>query len=130
MLRHCSSWTSRHHCNLPCMPQPTVFERVRLSEGGIAWRLESSKFCRRWPSRDWDHRRNPLENYDLEVDASDPLGHRRIAPAETLRVNSGSGRIIEAYTPKSIAFRDGDHIRPVAPFLEVFVRASEDVLEP
>ena len=47
-----------------------------------------------------------------------------------MRVDSGSGRIIEAYTPKSIAFREGDRIRPVAPFLEVFVRTSENVLEP
>ena len=35
-----------------------------------------------------------------------------------------------AYTPDTIRFRDGDKIRPVAPFLEVFARTGADVLEP
>jgi hypothetical protein len=70
----------------------------------------------------------PLENYELVVE--DPLGYRRIEPAETLRVDRASGEVVEAYTPRDIRFRDGDRIRPVAPFLEVFARTSEDVLEP
>jgi hypothetical protein len=70
----------------------------------------------------------PLENYELVVD--EPLGHRKIVPAETLRVDPVTGTISEAYTPKEILFRDGDRIRPVAPFLEVFARTSPDSLEP
>ena len=59
----------------------------------------------------------PLENYDLVVE--DPLGYRTIRPCETLRVDPATGEL-EAYTPDTIRFRDGDKIRPVAPFLEVF----------
>jgi hypothetical protein len=70
----------------------------------------------------------PLENYDLVVE--DPLGHRTIRPCETLRVDRATGEIAQAYTPREIRFRDGDRIRPVAPFLEVFARTSADVLEP
>jgi hypothetical protein len=70
----------------------------------------------------------PLENYELVVDQ--PLDHRSIVPAETLRVDRATGEITEAYTPREILFRDGDRIRPVAPFLEVFARTAPDVLEP
>ena len=69
----------------------------------------------------------PLENYDLVVE--DPLGYRGIRPCETLRVDPATGEL-EAYTPDTIRFRDGDKIRPVAPFLEVFARTGADVLEP
>ena len=69
----------------------------------------------------------PLENYDLVVE--DPLGYRSIRPCETLRVDPATGEL-EAYTPDTIRFRDGDKIRPVAPFLEVFARTGADVLEP
>ena len=60
----------------------------------------------------------------------DPLGYRKIQPSETLRIDPATGEIIKAYTPSSIQFRDGDRIRPVAPFLEVFARTGEDLLEP
>jgi hypothetical protein len=70
----------------------------------------------------------PLENYDLVVE--EPLGHRTIRPIETFRVDRATGEIAEAYTPEAILFRDGDRVRPVAPFLEVFARTSDDVLEP
>lgn len=71
----------------------------------------------------------PLENYDLVV--ADPLGHREIRPAETLRVDPASGEIVEAYQPEApVKFRDGAHIRPVAPFLEVFAQTGPDTLEP
>jgi hypothetical protein len=70
----------------------------------------------------------PLENYELVVD--EPLGHRKIVPSETLKVDRATGAIAEAYTPHEIVFRDGDRIRPVAPFLEVFARTAPDVLEP
>lgn len=80
---------------------------------------------------------HPMENYELCVE--DPLGPRKIKPAETLRVDEVTGEITEAYWPKlvrlidgweTIALRDGDQIRPVAPFLEVFARTSDGVLEP
>lgn len=71
----------------------------------------------------------PLENYDLVVE--DPLGHRTICPAETLRVDPASGEISEAYRPQApVKFRDGPHIRPVAPFLEVFARTDAETLVP
>lgn len=70
----------------------------------------------------------PLENYELVVDQ--PLDHRRIVPSETLKVDGATGEITEAYTPREILFRDGDRIRPVAPFLEVFARTAPNALEP
>jgi hypothetical protein len=70
----------------------------------------------------------PLENYELVVE--DPLGYRKIEPTETFLVDRATGEIVEAYTPREIRFRDLDRIRPVAPFLEVFARTSDDVLEP
>lgn len=70
----------------------------------------------------------PLENYELVID--DPLDYRNIQPCETLRVDVATGQVVEAYTPSEIRFRDGDRIRPVAPFLEIFARTSDDVLEP
>src|SRR5262249_37097447 len=36
----------------------------------------------------------------------------------------------DVYTPKRIKFRDGEKIRPVAPFLEVYAQTSPDTLEP
>src|SRR5271166_2313508 len=74
---------------------------------------------------------NPLDAYELEPPGDDePLGFRRIVPKKTLRVDKESGAIVEDTPPKYVRFRDGDKIRPVAPFLEVFARTSEDTLEP
>ena len=71
----------------------------------------------------------PLENYELVI--NDPLGRRVIEPAETLRVDPASGEVIEAYRPeRPVRFRDGVHIRPVAPFLEVFARTDAETLAP
>jgi hypothetical protein len=71
----------------------------------------------------------PLENYDLCV--VDPLGYRRIEPAETLLVDPAGGAVVDAYKPREIRFRDEtERIRPVAPFFEVYARTSQDVLEP
>ena len=71
----------------------------------------------------------PLENYELVID--DPLGRRIIEPAETLRVDPASGEVVEAYPPaRPVRFRDGPHIRPVAPFLEVFARTDAETLAP
>jgi hypothetical protein len=72
----------------------------------------------------------PLENYDLELSRTSALGFRHIKPTETLRVDQQTGEIIGRYVPEEICFRDGPAIRPLAPFLEIFARTSEDALEP
>jgi hypothetical protein len=71
----------------------------------------------------------PLENYDLVV-PGDGLDYRRIVPIETLYVDPASGAIARSQTPKSIRFRDGDRIRPVAPFLEVFAHMDDGSIRP
>ena len=71
----------------------------------------------------------PLANYELELPAN-PLGYRKIRPAETLIVDPDSGAISAAEVPEKIVFRDGDRIRPVAPFFEVFARIDNGELEP
>jgi hypothetical protein len=74
---------------------------------------------------------HPLENYDLELPEDEPIGFRRIVPAETLRVDRATGEITESYKPEPpIQFRDGGAVRPVAPFLEVFARTSPTELQP
>ncbi|WP_375757713.1 hypothetical protein [Corallococcus exercitus] len=73
----------------------------------------------------------PLEAYELRVDPENPLGYRQIIPQETLEVNAATGEIERSYVPGSIRFKDGEKIRPVAPFLEVFVRRGDTAdLEP
>ncbi len=74
--------------------------------------------------------KTPLASYRLEVNQGAPLGYRTIVPDETLELDIGSGEITKAFTPTRVKFRDGDSIRPVAPFFELFARTSEDVLEP
>ena len=71
----------------------------------------------------------PLENYELAV-PGDGLDYRRIEPAETLYVDPATGAIAHAATPDFIRFRDGDRIRPVAPFLEVFAHMADGALRP
>lgn len=73
----------------------------------------------------------PLESYTLQADSTDdPLGYRRIVPAETLEIDRVSGSVARAYTPEKIRFRDGARIRPVAPFLELFAQLESGDLEP
>lgn len=71
----------------------------------------------------------PLENYELDTPA-DGLGFRRIVPAETLHVDEANGAIERAGLPQQISFRDGEQIRPVAPFLEVFAHLEGGALVP
>jgi hypothetical protein len=71
----------------------------------------------------------PLANYDLTLPRN-PIGYRKICPAETLIVDPDSGEISAAVVPKKIEFRDGDRIRPVAPFFEVFASIDKGGLEP
>jgi hypothetical protein len=72
----------------------------------------------------------PLEAFELEVDPKTPLDFRRIVPQPSLEIDPKTGRVVRQYTPENICFRDGEKIRPVAPFLEVFAQTSEHVLEP
>jgi hypothetical protein len=63
---------------------------------------------------------------ESETKPESPLGFRRIVPAETLVVNEETGEIQDAFTPTEIQFKtsDGNRIRPVAPFLEVWARVG------
>jgi hypothetical protein len=72
---------------------------------------------------------HPLENFRLDADRGE-LGFRRIIPTQTLYVDEKTGEIAKADVPSNIIFKDGDRIRPVAPFLEVYARTSADKLEP
>ena len=71
----------------------------------------------------------PLDNYNL-VHSDEPLGFRKIEPAETLYVDETSGEISDHSTPEVLRFRDGHRIRPVAPFLEVFCRRNDQEFVP
>lgn len=71
----------------------------------------------------------PLDNYTIEDDPVTPLGFRRITGAPTLVVDEASGEIREKRVSKKVTFKQGDRIRPVAPFLEVFAVTGDDVLE-
>lgn len=68
----------------------------------------------------------PLEAFDLETDPNNPLDYRRIVPRTSLEVDQATGEIVRAYLPEHIRFKDENKkIRPVAPFLEVYVRTSD-----
>jgi hypothetical protein len=68
----------------------------------------------------------PVNNYDLVIPPDQPLGYRRIVPAPTLVVDERSGRIVARET-RPVTFKDEQgRIRPVAPFLELWGRASDD----
>src|SRR5690349_20201492 len=73
---------------------------------------------------------NPLENYELKIPEDNPLSFRELIPAESLAVDEVTGEITKPYVPKKVLFRDGDKIRPVAPFFEVFARVGSGELEP
>ncbi|NVZ69386.1 hypothetical protein [Pseudomonas costantinii] len=75
----------------------------------------------------------PLEAFELQTDPANPLDFRRIVPCESLEVDPASGKILRAYVPQTIRFKDDNRqIRPVAPFLEVYARTSDapDDLQP
>lgn len=71
----------------------------------------------------------PLDNYTVEDDPENPLGFRRIVGAPTFEINE-KGRITGVHTPKEVVFKDGERIRPVAPFLEVFAVTGRSTLRP
>lgn len=67
----------------------------------------------------------PVNNYDLVIPPNHPLGYRQIVSAPTLIVDEKSGRIIGREV-RPVTFKDEQgRIRPVAPFLELWGRASD-----
>ena len=69
---------------------------------------------------------DPLYNYSIEENEEHPLDFRTIVPQETFIVDSETGEITESIVPEAITFKSGPHIRPVAPFLEVFARVDDE----
>jgi hypothetical protein len=64
---------------------------------------------------------DPMDNYELKI--TNPIGARQIVPAETFLVDGQTGEISLKRPPFEVNFRDGTgKIRPIAPFLEVWVR--------
>lgn len=72
----------------------------------------------------------PLDNYTLADDPERPLDFRRIVPAETLDVDEATGAVVRRRVPDAVQFKEGGRFRPVAPFLEVWARTGDAVLEP
>jgi hypothetical protein len=72
----------------------------------------------------------PLDSYELKLDSDRPLDFRTIVPKESLEIDPRTGVVVRSYTPNSIRFRDGDRIRPVAPFLELFAETEKGELRP
>jgi hypothetical protein len=72
----------------------------------------------------------PMDNYTIDDNPEQPLGYRVLKPEPTLVVDEASGEIRQARTPRTLAFKQGHRIRPVAPFLEVFALTDRGVLEP
>jgi hypothetical protein len=72
----------------------------------------------------------PVDNYVLEDNPERPLDFRTIRPAETLYVDETTGEITRKAIPSKIEFLEGEKIKPVAPFLEVFAVTGEDMLVP
>lgn len=68
----------------------------------------------------------PMDNYDVVVDPSDPLGYRALRPAETFEVDASTGEITRTFVPPRLSFTENRRVRPVAPFLEVWARTDED----
>lgn len=71
----------------------------------------------------------PMDNYDVVLDATRPLGYRHLVPAETLRVDPDSGEIAEVVVPARVAFKQNGLVRPVAPFLELWALTDGGQLE-
>ncbi|MEA2976034.1 MAG: hypothetical protein QOF19_1554 [Alphaproteobacteria bacterium] len=66
----------------------------------------------------------PLSAYDwIDTRAPRSDGETSIAPAWTLAVQPDGSP--QPFMPDSIGFRDGDLIRPVAPFYEIWARVGE-----
>ena len=74
----------------------------------------------------------PLVNYEIEEDPQHPLDFHRIKGATTFVVDPGTGEIVDAITPETVSFKEvskadgSEHIRPVAPFLEIWALVDRD----
>src|SRR5258708_7527243 len=73
---------------------------------------------------------SPMDNYEVVKDLRKPLGYRHLRPAETLEVDTSTGRIARRFMPAAVQFKDGPSVRPVSPFLEVWAVVSPDRMEP
>ena len=73
---------------------------------------------------------SPMDNYEVEVNPAEPLGFRRLRPSKTFLVNTENGKITKTFVPESLQFTEGNKVRPVAPFLEVWALTSSGKLEP
>jgi hypothetical protein len=72
----------------------------------------------------------PVVNYTLDNDPQAPLDFRKLIGQETFEVDEDTGEIARSFVPTEISFKDGDRIRPVAPFLEVFALTNKNELVP
>jgi len=70
----------------------------------------------------------PMDNYDAVVRSEDPLGYRRLEPRATLQVDVDSGEITRVFTPAEVSFMEGEEVRPVAPFVEVWALTGDEQL--
>src|ERR1700694_2251524 len=72
----------------------------------------------------------PVDNYEVEVDATDPLRYRRLRPAETFQIDDHSGEIKASYVPTVLRFMDNGKVRPGAPFPEVLALFRRRAVQP
>jgi hypothetical protein len=76
----------------------------------------------------------PLVSYEIEADPQHPLDFHRIRAATTFKVDTATGEIVEAWIPETVSFKElrteggttSEHIRPVAPFLEVWALVDRE----
>ncbi|MHB9010089.1 MAG: hypothetical protein ACYDC1_24520, partial [Limisphaerales bacterium] len=74
----------------------------------------------------------PLVSYEIEEDPRHPLDFHRIRGSRTFVVDPGTGEIVADFIPDTVSFKEvrttegvkSEHIRPVAPFLEVEARVE------
>lgn len=70
----------------------------------------------------------PLVNYEIVEDPQHPLDFHRIRGSRTFVVNQATGEVVGDFLPETVSFKEvrtegaqrSEHIRPVAPFLEVW----------
>ena len=76
----------------------------------------------------------PLVNYEIEADPQHPLDFHRIKGATTFVVDPSTGEIVKSFVPETVSFKEvgtaegerSEHIRPVAPFLEVWALVDRE----
>src|ERR1017187_10082834 len=76
----------------------------------------------------------PLVNYEIEADPQHPLDFHRIKGATTFVVDSSTGEIVNSFIPETVSFKEvrtgggevSEHIRRVAPFLEVWALVDRE----